>query len=64
MWKGHQKEEWDKIAMLRAQMMATCLSPPKQMPSIGELNPYRKEEEVNDWDDFDGLEKDIVKALR
>ena len=64
MWKGYQKEEWDKIAMLRAQMLATCMSPPKKMPTMGELNPYRKDEEEDGLSDFDSLEADIMKALR
>ena len=64
MWKGHQKEEWNKIAVLRSQMMATGLSQPKKMPSIAELNPYRRDEIEDGLDDWDKFEADIAKAMR
>ena len=65
MWKGHQREAWDKIAVLRWQMMATGLSQPKQMPTMAELNPYRKDEEEDEYlDDLDNLGADIEEALR
>jgi len=45
-------------------MMATGLSQPKKMPSIAELNPYRRDEIEDGLDDWDKFEADIAKAMR